>query len=141
MVICIRLLVVLTFTHLERWWTAGKDRHALATPGQAFFAGWCGMRGFVTIATAIVLPDSFPHRDTVILTAFTVVFETLVLQGLTVAPLVKLLKLDQREETSKRVVLLVLLWREPHSKVLQGEGPEAENVRYRFSLKLPSKNS
>ena len=60
--------------------------------------GWCGMRGFVTIATAFALPDSFPHRDTVVLTAFSVVLATLVLQGLTLAPMVRRLGLDRSEE-------------------------------------------
>ena len=60
--------------------------------------GWCGMRGFVTIATAFALPEVFPHRDTVVLTAFAVVLATLVLQGLTLGPIVQLLKLDRSEE-------------------------------------------
>ncbi len=72
-VICIRLLVVLVFTRLEQWWEAGKRTYPVATRGQAFFAGWCGMRGFVTIATAFALPVSFPHRDAAVLTAFAVV--------------------------------------------------------------------
>ena len=61
------------------------------------------MRGFVTMATAFALPESFPQRDTVVLTAFCVVLATLVLQGLTLAPLVRLLKLDRREDADREL--------------------------------------
>jgi NhaP-type Na+/H+ or K+/H+ antiporter len=56
--------------------------------------GWCGMRGLVTLATAFALPEGFPQRDLIVLTAFAVVLATLVVQGLTLAPLVHLLRLD-----------------------------------------------
>ncbi len=56
--------------------------------------GWSGMRGLVTLATAFALPASFPQRDLIVLTAFAVVLTTLLVQGLTLAPLVRLLKLD-----------------------------------------------
>jgi CPA1 family monovalent cation:H+ antiporter len=55
---------------------------------------WCGMRGLVTLAAALALPDgsngamAFPYRDLIVLTAFSVVLGTLVLQGLTLRPLV-----------------------------------------------------
>jgi CPA1 family monovalent cation:H+ antiporter len=58
------------------------------------FEGWTGMRGFVTLATAIALPAWFPQRDLAVLTAFSVVLATLILQGLTLTPLIRLLKLD-----------------------------------------------
>ena len=56
---------------------------------------WCGMRGIVTIAAALALPDgggsagAFPYRDLILFTAFCVVLGTLVLQGLTVTPLMR----------------------------------------------------
>ncbi|HEU5137012.1 MAG TPA: sodium:proton antiporter [Steroidobacteraceae bacterium] len=52
--------------------------------------GWCGMRGIVTLATAFALPPSFPYRDLILLCAFTVVAGTLVVQGLTLRPLIVL---------------------------------------------------
>ena len=52
------------------------------------------MRGLVTLATAFALPADFPQRDLIVLTAFAVVLATLVVQGLTLAPLVRRLKLD-----------------------------------------------
>src|ERR1700733_14176797 len=90
---CTRMILVLGYSYL-----AARRETSSETLGQAVFMGWCGMRGFVTIATAFALPASFPHRDTVVLTAFSVVLATLVLQGLTLAPLVRRLGLDRSEE-------------------------------------------
>ena len=50
------------------------------------------MRGIVTLATALALPDggpgtAFPYRDLIILCAFCVVLTTLVIQGMTLRPL------------------------------------------------------
>lgn len=55
---------------------------------------WCGMRGIVTLAAAFALPTQFPYRDLILLTAFGVVVGTLVIQGLTLRPLVKWLAMD-----------------------------------------------
>lgn len=60
---------------------------------EAMVIGWSGMRGIVTIAAALALPLNFPQRDFVLLTAFIVVFGTLLLQGLTLRPLLNILKL------------------------------------------------
>lgn len=59
----------------------------------ALVVGWSGMRGIVTLAAALALPADFPHRDFALLTAFVVVLGTLVLQGLTLRPLLGLLGL------------------------------------------------
>jgi len=50
---------------------------------------WSGMRGVLTLAAAFALPPSFPARDQIVLAAFTVVIGTLVLQGLTLGPLIR----------------------------------------------------
>lgn len=58
---------------------------------------WCGMRGIVSLAAALALPlalpdgEAFPNRNLVIFLAFAVIFFTLVVQGLTLAPLIKVL--------------------------------------------------
>jgi NhaP-type Na+/H+ or K+/H+ antiporter len=49
---------------------------------------WCGMRGIVTLAAAYALPQTFPYRDLILLTAFAVVLGSLVIQGLTLRPLI-----------------------------------------------------
>jgi monovalent cation/hydrogen antiporter len=135
-VVCTRLLVVMGSNRLEAWWAYAKGRPEPATIGQAFFVGWCGMRGFVTMATAFALPDSFPQRDTVVLTAFCVVIATLVLQGLTLTPLVKLLKLDRSTDATRELWSARAALAKAGLASIAGEGgPEADNVRYRLSLK------
>lgn len=136
-VICTRLVVVLTFTRFEASRGCFAHVRERVTFAQAFFVGWCGMRGFVTMAAAFALPASFPHRDTVVLAAFSVVLSTLVLQGLTLAPIVRLLKLDrsaeaERELASARVVLAEVAL----ASIEDQQGPEADNVRYRLNLDL-----
>ena len=59
---------------------------------------WCGMRGIVTLATALALPEDFAQRDLIVFCAFWVVLGTLALQGLTLRPLMQRLKLP--EDTS-----------------------------------------
>ncbi len=72
---------------------------ALRSYKSALVVGWCGMRGLLSLATALALPESaggtnFPHRDLVIVAAFSVVLGTLVIQGLTLAPLMRWLDLS-----------------------------------------------
>jgi Na+/H+ antiporter len=54
---------------------------------------WCGMRGLVTLATALALPQDFPSRAVIVLSAFSVVLGTLILQGFTIRPLIALLRI------------------------------------------------
>src|SRR3990172_8476641 len=67
-------------------------------PGEAFIMGWSGMRGIVSLAAALALPVSlpgggaFPFRDLIVFLTFVVIAATLVLQGLTLAPLIRWLK-------------------------------------------------
>ena len=91
---------------------------------------------FVTMATAFALPESFPQRDTVVLTAFCVVLATLVLQGLTLRPLVTLLKLGRNDEAARELASARAAMAKAALVSIAGEdGPEAENLRYRFTLK------
>ena len=61
-------------------------------------ASWAGMRGVVTVATALALPPTvdgggaFPGREEVVLVALLVVIVTLLVQGLTLAPLIRWLR-------------------------------------------------
>jgi monovalent cation/hydrogen antiporter len=65
------------------WWAAGSA------------ITWTGMRGAVTLAAALALPE-FPERDLVIFLAFAVVLFTVVVQGLTLPGLIR--RLDFYED-------------------------------------------
>ena len=60
---------------------------------------WSGMRGGVSLAAALAIPhEGFPDRDLVIFVAYAVIVLTLVLPGLTLAPLVRRLGLVESED-------------------------------------------
>jgi CPA1 family monovalent cation:H+ antiporter len=73
----------------------GHAQSAAARPANSIVLAWAGMRGIVTLAAAFAIPETlpdgtpFPHRDLILLCAFAVVLGTLVLQGLTMAPLIR----------------------------------------------------
>jgi Na+/H+ antiporter len=74
-----------------------------------FLIGWAGMRGVVTLAAAFVIPEDAPHREVMLLMAFTVVAGTLLLQGLTLPLLTRLLGVpapDPAEDALARAALL-----------------------------------
>jgi Na+/H+ antiporter len=54
-----------------------------------FIIGWAGLRGAVSLAAALALPDGFPERDLILLVTFAVIMVTLVGQGLTLPWLVR----------------------------------------------------
>ncbi|MCX4528006.1 MULTISPECIES: Na+/H+ antiporter [unclassified Streptomyces] len=59
--------------------------------------GWAGMRGVVSLAIAFSVPISVPHRNLILFLTFTTVIGTLVVQGLTLPPLIRLLRLPRRD--------------------------------------------
>src|SRR5437867_5803870 len=73
------------------------------TVGSGLVISWAGMRGIVTLAAAMALPASFPFRDLIVLTAFSVVLGTLVLQGLTLGPLLRALDLRDDDPVGHEV--------------------------------------
>jgi CPA1 family monovalent cation:H+ antiporter len=103
-VVVARLAVALGFNRGVAWYRRRQGLDEPATWQQATLAGWCGMRGLVTLATAFILPADFPQRDTVVLAAFGVVLATLVVQGMTLAPIIRLLGLDHRAATERELL-------------------------------------
>ena len=82
-----------------------------------FVLSWTGMRGVVSLAAALALPavladgSPFPHRDLIIFLTFCVIFVTLVLQGLTLPPLIRAVGLagaagpNCEEQEARRIVI------------------------------------
>ena len=77
-------------------------------------AGWSGMRGSVSLAAALALPlqidggGAFPERDLIIFLTYSVLLATLVGQGLTLGPLIRMLHVEDdgsegREEVAARM--------------------------------------
>lgn len=85
---------------------------------QIFVVGWTGMRGVISLAAAIALPQTlkdgtpFTQRSMIIFLAFSSILVTLVLQGLTLPPLIRVLGLaggsalhSREEEEARRGIL------------------------------------
>jgi NhaP-type Na+/H+ or K+/H+ antiporter len=68
-----------------------------------FLISWCGMRGILTLATAFALPAHFPGRDIIVLSAFTVVLGSLVVQGGTIGVLIKVLRIPPDTSLEKEL--------------------------------------
>jgi len=113
--IAARIVWVTGVAALSRWRCKPKrdgrpgpvDRVALS-PRAAALVGWCGMRGIVTLAAALALPTdgvTFPYRDLILFSAFAVVLGTLVVQGMTLRPLITLLHLEEDDTVDREVRL------------------------------------
>ncbi len=83
--------------------------------------GWSGMRGVLALAAAISLPETlndgtpFPHRNLIIFFTFCVIFVTLVVQGLSLPPLIRRLGLsgaagaEEEEQMARREMITAAL--------------------------------
>lgn len=71
---------------------------------EATILGWSGMRGIVSLAAALALPLTLPNgsplggRDEVIFMTFIVILATLIVPGISLAPLVSWLKIQHHSE-------------------------------------------
>jgi CPA1 family monovalent cation:H+ antiporter len=103
---------------------------------------WGGLRGAVSIALALSVPENFPNREAVIATVFGTVLFTLLVQGLTIQPLLERLKLlgDQPlrqqylEFSARQVALQRVLQYLNDADVAERPGIEPEFQRYQASL-------
>lgn len=134
--------------------TAARLKHRWLGPGiwpgpQAptwqggLVVSWSGMRGVVTLAAAYALPTAtasapaFPYRDLILLCAFCVVVGTLVLQGLTLKPLIAMLALRSDDSVEREVQLAHREINEAALRVIDGDtSPEAGQLRREFSTLL-----
>jgi Na+/H+ antiporter len=96
-VIGVRFLWVMTYGMVMRLFRSFFERREMGAsvpPARiGVLVSWCGMRGLVTLATAFALPPEFPGRNVIVLSAFTVVLGTLIIQGFTIRPLIALLRI------------------------------------------------
>ena len=99
MAIAVRFAWVYPATFLPRMLSpALRAREPAPAEGEAFIMSWCGMRGIVSLAAALALPvtlangQPFPQRDLIIFLTFIVIAVTLVVQGLSLPPLIRRLK-------------------------------------------------
>ena len=141
-VIVVRLAWHMSFNAVLRW----RDRRFGFNPprpmlrptiGSGLVISWAGMRGIVSLAAAMALPPAFPYRDLIVLTAFSVVLGTLVIQGLTLGPLLRAVHLHDDDPVGREVIAA----RERAlgaglATCAQDESAEADLVRQELTARL-----
>ena len=96
----IRIVLIFPGAYLPRWFDRRLGRATTPYPPwrHVLFGGWAGIRGGDSLVIALALPyvalhgAPLPGRDAVIFITFVVILITLVVQGLTLAPLIRLLR-------------------------------------------------
>ncbi len=141
-VIVVRFAWHMSFNAVIRW----RDRRfgfhpprpmLRPTVGSGLVISWAGMRGIVSVAAALALPRAFPFRDLIVLTAFSVVLGTLVIQGLTLKPLLRALRLQDDDPVGQEVrVARDRALRAGLASVADEESPAATTVRQEFTSHL-----
>jgi CPA1 family monovalent cation:H+ antiporter len=107
-VIIARIFWVFPATYLPRWLVASiRARDPAPPPSYPLVVSWAGMRGAVSMLAALALPETFPDRELIQFLAAAVIVVTLLGQGLTLAPLLRILEMtdggvDAREEVVAR---------------------------------------
>lgn len=114
-VIGVRFAWVFLSTYLPRRFSARLGGTDPLLPWQwTFLVSWSGMRGAVSLAAALAIPleispgTPFPHREIILLLTFSVILFTLVVQGLSLPPLIRALRVqedgsDELEEVEARL--------------------------------------
>ena len=148
--ILVRFAWIYLATYLPRLLSSAARRRGPAPPeAEVFIMSWCGMRGIVSVAAALALPltqddgAAFPQRDLIIFLTFVVIAATLVLQGLTLAPLIRQLRVGadwsgQEEEQHAKMALTKVAIAAIGELAAKEKIPEAlaERIRAEFAEKV-----
>jgi Na+/H+ antiporter len=141
-VIVVRIAWHMSFNAIIRWRDTRFGFHPprpMLRPSvrSGLIISWSGMRGIVSLAAALALPPAFPYRDLIVLTAFSVVLGTLVIQGLTLKPLLRALNLHDDDPVGREVrVARERALRAGLASFASDESPVADAVRQEFMVHL-----
>jgi CPA1 family monovalent cation:H+ antiporter len=106
-IVLVRFLWLFIATYFPRLFSRKFRRKNPAPWQQTAFIAWTGMRGADSLAGALAIPflladgTPFPGRDLILLLTFCVIFGTLIVQGLTLKPLVRWLGIVDDHVTEK----------------------------------------
>jgi CPA1 family monovalent cation:H+ antiporter len=98
-VVLVRIAWMYPSAYLPRLWPSIRQREGMPTLGGVAVLSWMGIRGGDSLVTALALPRTttaglpFPNRELIVTSTFGVIVATMLLQGLTLGPLIKLLRL------------------------------------------------
>jgi len=115
LVVVVRLLWIFVVTYAPRCLSQTiRDKYPASSWRHVLLIGWTGMRGVDSLAVALALPltiqggGPFPDRAMIFFLTFSVIFGTLVLQGLSLAPIIRWLGIvdDHSAEKEERAARL-----------------------------------
>jgi len=141
-VIVVRLAWHMSFNTVVQWRHRRFGFHPprpmmRPTVGSGVVISWAGMRGIVSLAAALALPSEFPFRGLIVLTAFSVVLGTLVIQGLTLKPLLRALALHDDDPVGRELrAAREQALRAGLATVSDEQGAVADTVRQEFAAHL-----
>ena len=85
-----RIAWVYPATHLPRLLSLRlRARDPTPPLTTTFVVSWAGMRGVVSLALALALPEAFPGRDLILFLTFVVILVTVLAQGTTLGPVIR----------------------------------------------------
>jgi monovalent cation/hydrogen antiporter len=146
-VIFVRLGWQMSFNAVVRWRHRRFGFHPprpmlRPTVGSGLIVSWAGMRGIVSLAAALALPSAFPYRDLIVLAAFSVVLGTLVIQGLTLKPLLRALDLRDDDPVGRELrAARERAFRAGLASLAHDESPVADALRQEFTTHLESERA
>jgi monovalent cation/hydrogen antiporter len=146
-VIFVRLGWQMSFNAVVRWRHRRFGFHPprpmlRPTIGSGLIVSWAGMRGIVSLAAALALPSAFPYRDLIVLAAFSVVLGTLVIQGLTLKPLLRALDLRDDDPVGRELrAARERAFRAGLASFAHDESPVADALRQEFTAHLESERA
>jgi Na+/H+ antiporter len=146
-VIVVRFAWHMSFNALIRWRLRRSGFHPprpmlRPTTGSGLVISWAGMRGIVTLAAALALPPAFPYRNLIVLTAFSVVLGTLVIQGLTLKLLLRALDLHDEDPVGHEVAAArERALRAALASLADDESPAASLLRQQFKERLADQSA
>lgn len=73
----------------------GFDRYTPLGSRGVTVIGWAGVRGVVTLALALSVPEGFPGRDLILVTSFAVIVGTVLVQGTTLGHVISWARLTE----------------------------------------------
>lgn len=106
--ICFVVIAVRALWMLATYYLPNRTKTKIPARKDALVLTWCGMRGLATLALALALPHAtadgtvIEERNFVVVAACSVLLCTLVLPGLTLPSLMRVLKLRNNEQDTKR---------------------------------------